>query len=140
MGEHHGRWFRWVAGIVERFVADNLASHTEEARSGSGGALQDFIRFVERLPLAVGAGDFIPHLAGFGAEFGVALDGAADLAFERGLARDHAVVAQADQFAGVGFVLGEQAAEGGLRGTQVVFTGSGEGIQLQDAGLQAREA
>ena len=140
--EHHGfdGFVDRVAGIVEWFVAHDLARHAEEARSGSGRAFQNLVRFVERLPFAVGVGDFVPHLAGFGAEFGVAFDGAADLGFERGLARDHAVVAQADQFAGVRFVLGEQAAEGGLRGAQIVLTGGGKGVQLHDAGLQAREA
>ena len=107
---------------------------------GAGEPFQNLVRLVVRLPLAVGVGDFVPHLAGFGAEFGIALDGAADLAFEGGLARHQAVIAQADELAGVRFVLGEQAAEGGLRGAQVVHTGGGEGVQLHDAGLQAGEA
>src|ERR1035441_6767690 len=89
LGEHHGLQLRvdGVAGIIERFGADNLAGDAEEARSRRGGALEDLVRLIERLPLAVGGGDLIPHFAGFGAEFGIALDGAAALGFVRGLAR-----------------------------------------------------
>jgi hypothetical protein len=93
--EHHGLdgFVDGVAGIVERLRADNLAGHAEEARTGGGRTFENFVRLVIRLPLAVGVGDFVPHLAGFGAEFGIALNGAADLAFEGGFARHQAVVA-----------------------------------------------
>ena len=107
---------------------------------GAGAPSRISYGLVVGLPLAVGVGDFVPHFAGLGAEFGVAFDGAADLAFEGGLARHQAVVAQADELAGIGLVLGEQAAEGGLRGAQVVLAAGGEGVQLHDAGLQAGEA